>query len=279
MRQRGVERAADAFCDAQGCSRRSFSTDWTFLLPLPLEATVLELGAGFGDDTLTLSREAARVVGVAPDALAGGILAQRMQAGGRTNVDVVVLRDLSRLPLAAGSVGAIAIEYAAFGGFALTSDRLVTAAAEWRRVLAPGGSLFVGLPGGGQRWLTRLRLREALLGEGHTESINRRVKRLSAPGSEAAPGAAATLRRLRHAGFGRPRIYAPLPDEERIALVVDVEDHRLVRYCLDQMLRRNSLPRRLGLAGAATAARMNLLRHLIPFRFVIFTPERAGARD
>jgi len=260
-----TEEAARRLCAGRRYHRRRFTTDWKFLLPLPRGARVLEIGAGFGDDTLELARAATAVHSLVPDDRGGALVARRLREHGIGNVAVGVVGDLSGIPLPAGSIDAIALEDVAAPGFGLTPRTLPAAAAEFARLLAPAGSILVGSRNS-YRALPALR---ALLPPGTLESLNRAVKRDAGRGAGRLPPALVT-RRLREAGFDGPQAYAPIPHEQRIEAVVPLEDPAALRYCLDRFLRRNSLVTGAGVAVARVAAALGLLPILLPYRFLLF---------
>jgi len=276
VRELGPERAAEEFCRAHGCSRRRFTTDWTFYLPCPEDGVVLELGAGFGDDTVALSGRTSRTIGLVPAGPNARILGRRLAHENRSNVELAVVRDLAHLPLPSACVDAIAIEEAAFPGFGLNRRTLPRAAREWRRVLREDGALLVGAGNSIQRWPGAARLRSALASEARGASLNRTVKRAAAPTSTVGPGAGHLARRLRDAGFGEPTILAPLPNERDISIVVPITNDRVMRYCFNSLLCQNSPFVRAAIAAANVGNRLGLLRHLVPYTFLLFRP---GAGD
>lgn len=154
--------------------------------------------------------------------------------------------DATRLPHAAGSIAAIVFDEAARGAGGLDRHRLPRAVDAWRRGLAPQGRLVLGIAG---------------------SSISRRLRRGRAIAGRL--GVRNTLRALRQAGFTDVRLYAPLPDEADARLVLPVDDRAIVRYCLDRMLRRNSLASRLAIASARLANATGALRWGLPYYYVV----------
>jgi SAM-dependent methyltransferase len=270
-----VEGGADgealaAFCRRHGCARSPYRADWKFFVSVPERGTTLELGSGFGDDTLDLAGPDGRTVSVVPSEAHARLLRQRGLERGGHDWPVAVLTDLSRLPLADGSVHAIALEDAAAPGFGLSQRNFAAAAAEWQRVLVPGGAVFVGVANGLHRLPGLGRLRAALRARPRPDNLNRSVKRWAAPELRPRLRAAAVSRTMAGLGFRRERVYAPLPDENDTQVVIPVDDARVVRYFLDNLVRKNSRAVRAALFMARALVAVNLFRQVVPYYYLIF---------
>jgi SAM-dependent methyltransferase len=257
----GAEQAATAFCEEEGCRRRGPTAGWAGLVDVPPDGTLLELGSGFGDDALTLGEDGARVASLAPDPHTAGVLVQRL--GDRANHGVAILRDLARIPLADGSVDAIATEETGLAGFDVEPHRFDDLLKEWRRLLRPGGQLVITLR-------NRRSPLAALRGGGDPgpEPLNRHVKRLAARDAAAAPAVSTALRSLDGNGFERVQLYAPLPDGNETKLVLPIDDAGVARYCFDHLLRQNSAISRLAIKAADITAGLGL-RAFVPELFVV----------
>ncbi len=275
LQRASADEVGAALCADRRCSRSSRSADWRFFLGLSQGGTVLELGAGFGDDSRDLAGPSGRTIPIVPNLDNARVVRRRLDESAGTAAAVAVLPDVSRLPLPDGSLQAIALEDAAAAGFGLTDARLPAAAAEWKRVLAPGGTVFVGLGNP----LRRLPVLDGLWGRLRSrprhESLNRQVKRWAGPGRRGGLGVERTIRTMTRLGFPRPLMYAPLPDENDASAVVPLEDARVVRYFLDHLVRQNSSWVRLGRRGAHGLVDVGLFRRLVPYYYLIF---RGGAR-
>jgi SAM-dependent methyltransferase len=245
--------------------RRQFATDWKFLLPLSGTTRVLEVGAGFGDDTLELSRRVACVYSLVPDVRNGDLVVRRLREHGAGNVAVGVVASLERIPLPPASIDAIALEDVAASSFGLTRQTFAGVAAEFARVLTPSGSIVIGA----RSFYRSVPGLAALLPPGTCESLNRIVKRAGRRGAGRLPSSVVT-RRMCEAGFDRPQVYAPIPHEQRIEAVVPLGDPAALRYCFERFVRRNSLVARAGLTLARLVAERGLLPALIPYRFLVF---------
>lgn len=261
----GAEAAAERLRGSRGIAPRRSHTDWRQFLPLPAGGRVLEVGAGFGEDTLALCAAGARVVGLVPTEINARILERRLDEHGVTGATVRVVADLSRLPLPEASVDAVVLEDAAAPGFALDAAALPAALAEFDRVLAAEGVVLVGvrnawrdLPGGGALWPA-----------GRRESLNRLVKRGGGP-----PRPAFTRRRIEHGlrgrGFSDPYVLAPIPHEQAVEAVVPLRHPEPLAYCLNRYSRRNSLVTAAVLAAANAAAATDVLAALLPYFYLLF---------
>ncbi len=264
----GIDRAAERFCRETGCTRATFTTDLGFFLPARCDGTVVELGGGFGDDTLRYAARSKRVISLVPSLTGAQVLSRRLHAERCENVEPAVVRDLSRLPLESGFADAIVVDESALDGFDLSRSALPAAVAEWRRVLRRDGSLVCGLRGSSVGRWALTRLRAAGRPGARLDSLNRRLQS-NGRGSRSALGYRRVLRVLKAAGFVRPQIHAPLPHENDIALVLPLRQRPLTDYGLDQMLRSNSLIARTAITCARAANRLGALEYLAPFYFVL----------
>jgi len=274
MRERTVDEATAVFCGNQGCTRAPYTTDWKlFFAPRP-EGTTLEIGAGFGDDTVELAAGPGGTISIVPTLVNARIVNRQLEDRDRSNGAVIVMNDLSRLPLADGSVDAIAMEDAAAPAFGLTNANLSTVAAEWKRVLKPEGSVFVGVANSYLGIPGARRLMQAVRSRAHSESMNRSIKRVgSSGGGGLGPGR--TLRTMTGQGFSRPVVHAPLPDENDAQVVIPVSDARAVRYFLHNLIRKNSAAIRMAVHAADLLVALNLFRHLVPYYYLVFRNEAA----
>ena len=109
-----------------------------FAAALPPGARVVDLGAGPGFDTVLLGERGLRAVGV--DFSMG-----MLRAGRREFTGVRIQGDARRVPLATASVDGV---WAKASLLHLQRDDVAVALAEVRRILRPGGVLFVSLKAG-----------------------------------------------------------------------------------------------------------------------------------
>jgi ubiquinone/menaquinone biosynthesis C-methylase UbiE len=109
-----------------------------FAAALPPAARVVDLGAGPGLDTVLLVERGLRAVGV--DFSMGMLRAGRREFGA-----VRIQGDARRLPVATTSIDGV---WAKASLLHLQRDDVALALAEVRRVLSPGGVLFVSLKAG-----------------------------------------------------------------------------------------------------------------------------------
>jgi SAM-dependent methyltransferase len=264
IERESVDEAARRYCAEHGCHRRRSATDWRCLLPARRAVRVLEIGAGFGDDTVALAAGGADVIALVPSAVNGRIVCAHLRAERLEAVAVGVVRNLSRLPIPTASVDAIALEDVAAAGFELGDRALSGVAGEIDRVLAKDGVVIVGsrhpvrmLPALGRH-----------LPPGGRESLNRAVKRAVAPVCRP-PSRARLLECLRRRGFAEPRRLAPIPHEQAIEALVPIERPGPLQYCLRGVLRRNSLAMRALVAAAGVAADAGVLPALLPYAYLV----------
>ncbi|NIM96697.1 MAG: methyltransferase domain-containing protein [candidate division Zixibacteria bacterium] len=230
----------------------------------------MEIGAGFGDDTIDLAAKSVGTISVVPNMTNALIADNHLHEKELTNMKVAVMEDITRLPLANGSIAAIAMEDATAPGFKVTDRNFPAIAAEWARVLSPGGTVFLGLSNRYDRLFRFHSIRSIIQSHDHPESLNRFVKKATAPWPHSNLRLGQTIRSMIQSGFGEPTVYAPFPDEKKTEVVIPLEDARAVRYFLNNLIRKNSIMVRLTIAAANAFVALSLFRYIIPYYFLVF---------
>jgi len=270
MQAKTASQAAAEMCGKHGCTRSMYNADWKFFLPAATEGPTLELGAGFGEDSLDLGGPAGTSVLVVPNVLNARIVSKHLGERSDRDWPVAVLTDLTRLPLADGSVQSVSLEDVAAAGFGLTDAGLRAVANEWKRVLARNGVVFIGVSNGLHRLPGLKRLRTVLRARPRAESLNRLVKRSVVLRAGRGLSPWRTIRTMAQLGFGAPVVYAPLPDENDIQVVIPVADKCVVRYFLNNLVRKNSRIVRIALRLCNLTVTLGLFRRLVPYYYLIF---------
>jgi hypothetical protein len=162
--------------------------------------------------------------------------------------------------LASASAGAVCVDEAWLAAFDVDRASLGSVLGEWRRVLAPGGSLLLAFANGVFSRLPRW-------GGGRVPRLDRRLA--TAPGSPLRSGIRTWLRLLSRSGFVPRGLFAPLPDDNELRLVLPVGDRRAAAYCLRSLLRRNSVVVRTALGLGLLSARLGLLERVLPSYFAL----------
>lgn len=260
MQVQPAAQAAAAFCERHDDVHSPYCPDRKYFFPVPGGGNALEIGAGFGDDSVLLAGSDGLTISIVPNLTNARIVGRRLQERNGTDWPIAVMRDVSRLPLADSSVQIVAMEEASAASFDLTAANLPTVAMEWSRVLAPGGAVLLGLAS------SVLRLPAT---RGRPETLNRWIKRSPASG-RGRLGVGRTIRTMARAGFGPPVFHAPLPDENDARVVVPVNDAEVMRYFLSHLIRRNSRKNRLAIAAARGLIALGLLRHFVPYSYLVF---------
>lgn len=261
------ESALAAFCSSQRYRRTLHGGDWKLLLPVDGSSTVLEIGAGLGEVTSELASRARHLVALLPNARAAALV--RSQTVGSPNVSVGCLARLDRLPLADGSVDSIALSEDGLLGFALGSAGLPAFAAELRRVARPGATLLIGQSNALYRLPVLAALR-ARAKAGAVRSLEAALQRASIPRGTARIGRSAMVSAMRQAGFGTPKLFAPIPDEESAVAILPVADRTVVRYFLGHLVRRNALPTRAALALLRPIVAAGQFWRVVPYWYLVF---------
>jgi len=274
-----VDQTLAEFCEKHRCVNSLRSDDWKFLLATPTGSRVLEIGAGYGRDSVDLARDAAEVVSLVPSVMNGRVVRQYVAARGAANVHIAAIADPARLPLPDAAVGAIVFEDAAARSFGLSAAGLPGVAREWGRVLAPGGTLLIGV--GNPLYRSRAaRLLKAGLGAGRERrSMNRLVKSVDRPDASPRLRRGSILRSLAHCGLPPAEAYAPLPDEDNTEFLVPLDDPLVVDYFLDHLVRKMTWKVRLAIGTCKLLLRMGLFGQVMPYHYLLFTkPGRPAER-
>lgn len=270
MQQYSSDEAAGIFCRKHQCTRDRKSADWKFFFSVPEGSHVLEIGAGFGDDTADLTTKAGKTISIVPNMGNALIVAKHLREKELANTEVAVLRDITHLPLADHSITAIAMEDSAASGFNVTNRNFALIAAEWRRIVAPGGSVFLGLRNPWDTLLGFRFLRSKMQSRDYPQSLNRLVKRSSAARRHGHLGLHRTIGCMVQQGFNEPAIYAPFPDVNKTEVVVPVDDARAVRYFLNNLIRKNSFIVRVAVSMLNVFLTLHVFRYLCPYYFLYF---------
>jgi|GEM_PF-2660231 SAM-dependent methyltransferase len=278
METQSSDKSADIFCRKYACSKHRYGADWKFFFSVPEAGTVLEFGAGFGEDTIEIAARTDTVISIVPSRLHAEILSKRLAGDGIENVEIAVMQEITRLPLPDRSVAAIVISDAAGSGFHVGRKAFSRIAKEWQRILAPGGSVVLGLANPVYRWLGLDFLLFKMIGE-QPESIQRIVKSASASDRLDTPGLRQTVRSMIRLGFNPPFISAPIPGDRMPDILLPVEDSRVVLYFLDHLIRKNSPVVRAAISVSKLLVRLNLFHRLVPYYYLYFKRSPASTEE
>ena len=265
------ENTLQHFCLYLGCVHYPHGIDWKILFPVPKGGPVLELGCGIGEQTLELTRSTSCTISLAPHVTHALIAQARLRRGANGRWKLGVTQNLMCLPFADQQFEALVMEDVSAAGFHLHNGNIDACIAEWRRVLKPGSTIFLGLENGLIfRALFQL-IRSISPNVGHPETLNRLVKSC-VPGSNRHRRLTAwhTVRRMRRHGFVRTHIYSPFPDQKKMKIVLPLDDSQAIAYFL-----RNAVPRHAGLWRIALFILhiLNMCKvfpYLLPYYFIAF---------
>ena len=273
LQDHACQAAAAILCARHDLDRDPPSTPWTSLFSPPAGGRLMELGAGFGDDSLLLATKASEVIAAVPDQGGAELLAKRLAQAPAAKVRVAVLEDLARLPLEDDSLSGIGFAHAAESGFIFSRRNLPRIAREFARVLAPGGALLIGLPTP-MGSLVRRGL-AGLGGRPGRMTFERAIKRRPQGLRINRPTPRRAMAELIAAGFEVQVFCAPLPNEEQPAYLLPLDDPGAAGYFLSSLVRRD-LALTHSLAWLVRQRRvLERIEHLVPYCYLAL---RAGPR-
>lgn len=270
MESQGGDEAARRCCEKYRCVMDGNMGDWTFFFPVPETGKILELGGGFGLDTIKLAEQAAGIISVVPNIVNARIIKRHLCEKHILNSEVIVQRDITNLPLPDHSIAAIAMEAAAAPGFDMSRRKFPYVAAEWRRVLSPGGIVFLGLENPYERLPGFRLLRSRFHARGNRETLNRFVKKANRGPRRTMPGLRRTIQCMTRHGFGTTAVFSPLPDENKCEVAIPVDDPRAVHYFLNRLIRKNSPAIRIVISISNILVKHHLFHTLLPYYFLNF---------
>ncbi len=267
--------AVSDFGKSNRCSKNYKLTDWKFFINISGQAQILELGGGYGEDTIALARQAENVVSIVPTSTNAFILEQNLLHQKIRNVKIAVCETIKNLPLENNSISAIAIESDAFPGFKYKSGDLKSIASELKRIIKPSGTVFIGLTNPLEKIFGLPQLRFIIKSAISETSMNRFVKSVATSTVEnySKPGFSTVIKTMTKSGFSRPKIFIPLPDENNTEIVIPLEDPELIRYCFRHLLRRNSFYIRLMTVFVDILLKFNVFHYFVPYYFLQFKIE------
>lgn len=246
--------------------------DWRAPVMLTKNSAVLDLGAGMGRSAIPLAFAAGKVVAVDGSFLRMKFLKLRAEHEGLSNIEPYV-GDVFDLPFAPESFDLIAmngvLEWVGMTDrFQNPREAQLEALRICRRLLKPGGTLYVGIEN--RFALAYLRALDHS-GVRYTSYMPRFVADLymrmrAGRRYQTYTYSARGYRRLmREAGFGTPQLYLVYPGYNVPRLLVPYENLRLLRYAISSLMQGGSTKR----SGAKWLGQFGPLLRL--YRFVFFS--------
>lgn len=218
--------------------------DFRFLMQLPEQPTVLDIGSGWGNIAVAFARQARQVFAIDTTLPSLQFVQERAAQEGLTNV-LPAVGDAVTLPLLDGCCDAVlmvgVLEWVAWGRIGMLPEQAQQAALnEAYRVLKPGGQLYIGIENrysiksflGFREPHTSLRFISLLprsLAQWYSHAARRR------PFREYTYSEAELTRRLRDAGFVRVERYYPLPSYQNFRYIAPFDDLNLLRYLVTRL--------------------------------------------
>lgn len=188
--------------------------DWTYLIPLPLRASALVIGCGWGEVPITLAKRCDKVTVVDSNVEKLHLLTARQQQQSIQNLELSQMDHKESLPFADSCFDFVCIDSESSESNNPLS--FTAMAQEIRRLLKPNGSAFFKVA---NRW-------SAL-------SLFSRTKKRSRLTRHSLPAYRATLIR---SGFNHIQAYAPLPYYDGIPLInLPLDDPQAIRFFFSRL--------------------------------------------
>lgn len=249
--------------------------DFRFLLPISRQATVLDLGSGWGATTLALARQFARVI--AADGTRENLqwVACRAREAGLGNVEFVRIDPLegARLPFRDASLDAVilsgVLEWIGTGSAQGSPPELQSQLLkEVRRILRPEGCVYVAIENRFYvlYWLgmpephTRIPF-VSVLPRWAANLMSRLLR--GKPFRNYTPSFGSLRSLVRNAGFDRPEFYLPLPSYQHPEVIVPLEDGRCLRYWIRHVLVPRRFLHRVYAAGLWLLSSLGILKYVV----------------
>ena len=248
-------------------------SDWKFLFPLGPESSVLDLGCGFGSIAFSLSRRCGRVVAMDLSAKRLKYVALRAAQERTSNIVPVFGGDAPLLPFPDGSFSLVVLNgvlewLGLFGADKSPRDVQLEKLREIRRVLKPGGSVYVGVENrigyvyffggmdhGGTRFTTLM-----------PRSMANLACRLTGRGSyRTYTYTEAGYRRLfSEAGFSGADFYATIPSYRDVYFLAPLGNAGIMDHFFARLFKISSPRRRVLRLAARLLLKLRIFRHFVP---------------
>lgn len=215
--------------------------DFRAILPMTSDTDVLEIGSGWGGVTATLAPHCRTLIALDTNPYTLRFVAMRMKEDGINNVSLAVVDPLDhgRLPLPDGSVELAilngVLEYVGSAAQdAAPRELQLRGLREVRRVLKPGGAVYVGIENR-LSYLYFLGTRDHS-GLRYTSLLPRPLASLATWLRRRMPYRTYTYsyrgyrRLLREAGFAPPQVYIAVPNYRDPRFIVPADDNRAIAY-------------------------------------------------
>ena len=273
----GWSKALASFSHRKEMSSPRSCADWRFYIPFGEDVRILEYGCGRGDITLLLSKNSGEVHSVTFSKSAAKIVEWRGKEEGFENIFPLVLEAGGKLPFKDESFDVFIADQVLnrpflYGGEPGNGKARQAFLSEARRVLKKEGILFVGV--------VNALHRNALVGK--IGSLFRKTEReedgnflfnvMIAPAGSpkgwysSFSGYAELLGR---AGFSGIRAFAPLPDQVKVKITLPLEGRGVQEYFFRNLVRRNSLSKRLFCSLGVLLLKTGLFPLTVPYYYFI----------
>jgi ubiquinone/menaquinone biosynthesis C-methylase UbiE len=273
---------------AQNAARRDYvreyvaseaRADFRFLMSLPSDATILDVGSGWGTIAVALARTS-RCVYALDTTLANLAFVQvRAEQEGLSNV-VAVMGDATCLPIPPSSCDAVlmvgVLEWVPWGrDDGSPQDLQSKALHEAYRVLKPGGQIYVGIENrfsvksflGAKEPHTGLRF-ISLLPRSLANAYSRRLRQQ--PFREWTYSQQGLTSLLLAAGFATVRFHYPIPSYQNIRYITNYEIPWVTRFLITRFMGHGRFSESLRLAGLCASA-LRLEKSLSPCFSIVGT--------
>lgn len=271
MQQGTTDEAARRFSQKYGLRIDAYGTSWYLLFPFPKRGPVLEIGAGFGDDTISLTGLTTKTITLVPNTTTSSIVKRRLEEKAKTNWQIAITRDISHLPFKDQQLEAIVMDHTSAPVFHVNNRSLNSIVKEWRRVLKPGGLVLLGIRNPYFPYKLIKFIRARSYNKDNQQSVNQVIKSCAVHQVDHPLSAWKTIRVMQQLGFKSPKIYAPLPDENKPEIVFPVEHTEVVGYFANYLVPKYSFLVKSAITMTNLLLRLRLLSYCLPYYYLYFT--------
>lgn len=269
--------SAESHPETWGLTADRSCADWRFFIPFGKDVSILECGAGKGEISFLLARNAGEVHAVAFSKSAARVAAQRALDKGLKNVRFLAVEPGRRLPFSEESFDAVVADrvlnypclFSASAGVKKSASFLLS---EAFRVLKKGGILYIGVENVFYG-IPLVRKAASLFRQSKVVEDLNFLFNLKAAGIEKAGVKRLAFlgykKLIESANFHSIRAFAPLPDPMRPKATLPLEIRTIQKYFFLNLIRQNNLTMKLASRLGALLVSAGLFPYAVPYYYFI----------